>query len=119
MLLFSTKNGAEFLSQLVLSTDKVIVVGEFDIHVDVEYDSLNINFYSILDSTGFSQSVHSPTHSLNPTLDLVLTYGNESEQFPHNPVFAHHLLITFELTLLTTQHLRRNLLVVDVYWKML
>ena len=40
---------SEFLSQLVLSTDKVIVVGDFDIHVDVENDSLNINCNSILD----------------------------------------------------------------------
>ena len=29
---------SEFLSQLVLSTDKVIVVGYFNIHVDVEND---------------------------------------------------------------------------------
>ena len=37
-------NSQEFLSQLVPSTDKVIVVGDFNIHVDVENDSLNINF---------------------------------------------------------------------------
>ena len=49
---------SEFLSQLVLSTDKVF---DFNIHVDVENDSLNINFNSILDSIGFSQSVHRPT----------------------------------------------------------
>ena len=55
---------SEFLSQLVPSPDKVIVVGDFNIHVDAE----NINFDSILDSTGFSQSVHRPTHCLNHTL---------------------------------------------------
>ena len=38
------------LSQLVLSTDKIIVVGDFNIHVDVENDSLNIDFNAILDS---------------------------------------------------------------------
>ena len=87
----------------MLSTDKVIVVGDFNIHVDVENDSLNIKFDSILDSIGFSQSVHRPTHCLNHTLDLVLTYGIESEQltvFPHNPVLSDHFLITFEFTLL-------------------
>ena len=57
----------------MLSTDKVIVVGDFNIHVDVENDSLNINFNSILDSIRFSQSVHRPTHCVNHTLDLVLT----------------------------------------------
>ena len=40
---------SDFLSQLVLSTDKVFVVGDFNIHVDVENDSLNINFNSIED----------------------------------------------------------------------
>ena len=82
----------------MLSTDKVIVVGDFNIHVDVENDSLNINFNSILDSIGFSQSVQRPTHCLNHTLDLVLTYGIESEQltvFPQNPVLSDHFLITF------------------------
>ena len=39
---------SEFLSQLVPSTDKVIAVGDFNIHVDVENDSLNINFNSII-----------------------------------------------------------------------
>ena len=53
---------SEFLSQLVLSTDKVIVVGDFIIHVNVENDSLNIHFNSILDSIGFSQC--SQTYSL-------------------------------------------------------
>ena len=67
------------------------VVGNFNIHVDVENDSLKINFNSILDSTGFSQSVHRPTHCLNHNLDLVLTYGIEREQltvFPQNPVLS-------------------------------
>ena len=62
-----------------LNDAKVIVFGDFNIHVDVENDSLNINFNYILDSIGFSQSVHRPTHCLNHTLDLVLTYGIESE----------------------------------------
>ena len=87
----------------MLSTDKVIVVGDFNFHVDVENDSLNINFNSILDSIEFSQSVHRPTHCLNHTLDLVLTYGIESEQltvFPHNSVLSDHFLKTFEFTLL-------------------
>ena len=68
----------------MLSTDKVIVVGDFNIHVDVENDSLNINFNSVLDSIGFSQSVHRPTHCLNHTLDLVRTYGIGIEQLYNN-----------------------------------
>ena len=35
---------SEFLSNLVLSTDKVIIVGDFNIHVDVDNDSLSTVF---------------------------------------------------------------------------
>ncbi len=68
---------SEVLSNLVLKTDKVIIVGNFNIHVDVDNDSLGSAFISLLDSICFSQCVHKPTHHFNHTLDLVLTYGIE------------------------------------------
>jgi len=92
-----------YILESELSINKVIVVGDFNIHVDVENDSLKINFNSILDSIRFSKSVQRPTYCLNHTLDLVLTYGIESEQltvFPYNPVLADHFLTTTEFTLL-------------------
>ena len=64
----------EFLSNLVLKTDKIIIVGDFNIHVDNTNDSCSVAFISILDSIGFSQCVHQPTHCCNHTLDLVLSY---------------------------------------------
>ena len=90
---------SDFLSDLVLSSDKVIIVGDFNIHVDVNSDSLTTAFNSILDSIGFSQHVNEPTHSFNHTLDLVLTYGIEIEQlivFPQNPLLSDHFMITFQ-----------------------
>ncbi|KAF7226666.1 alpha-induced protein 8-like protein 2 B, partial [Nothobranchius furzeri] len=71
---------SDFLSDLVLNTDKVIVVGDFNIHVDIENDCLNVAFSNILDSIGFTQRIHSSTHSCHHTLDLVLTYGIECEE---------------------------------------
>ncbi len=88
---------SEFLLSLVLRTDKVIIVGDFNIHVDNTEDSLSIAFTSILDSIGFSQSVNKPTHCFNHTLDLVLTYGIGIENFiifPQNPLLSDHYLIT-------------------------
>ncbi len=102
---------AEFLSTLVLKTDKVIIVGDFNIHVDVENDSFSTAFISLLDSIGFSQSVHEPTHCFNHTLDLVLVYGIEIEHlivFPQNPSLSDHCLITFELVLLNYPPLGKN-----------
>jgi len=46
---------SEFLSSLVLNTDKVIIVGDFNIHVDIENDSLSITIISLLDFIGFCQ----------------------------------------------------------------
>ena len=87
-----------YVYKTVLKTDKVIIVGDFNIHVDVENDSLSTAFLSLLDSTGFSQMVNKPTHLHNHTLDLVLTYGIEVEHLvvlPQNPVLSDHFLITF------------------------
>ncbi|XP_051248566.1 uncharacterized protein LOC127358986 [Dicentrarchus labrax] len=46
---------SEFLSSLVLKSDKVIIVGDFNIHVDVNNDSLSKAFISLIDSIGFCQ----------------------------------------------------------------
>ena len=102
---------SEFLSGLVLSTDKVIIVGDFNIHVDVDDDSLSTAFISLLDSIGFSQSVNKPTHCFNHTLDLVLAYGIEIEHlivFPQNPLLSDHYLITFEFLLQDYTPLDKN-----------
>ena len=93
---------SDFLTSLVLKYEKVIIVGDFNIHVDVNNDCLASAFTSLLDSIGFSQNVNKPTHSFNHTLDLVLTYGIEADHitvFPQNPVLSDHSLITFEFTL--------------------
>lgn len=40
---------ADFLSNLEINSDKVIIVGDFNIHVDVENDGLATAFKSLLD----------------------------------------------------------------------
>ena len=103
---------SEFLSGLVLSTDKVIIVGDFNIHVDVENDSLSSAFMSLLDSIGFSQCVDRSTHCFGHTLDLVLSYGIEIEHlivFPQNSVLSDHYLLTFEFLLQDYTPLDKNI----------
>ena len=94
---------SEFLSDLVLKTSKVIVVGDFNIHIDKKDDSLSTAFSSLIDSIGFSQAINVPTHSYGHTLDLVLTHGIDPEcvvVFHPNPLLSDHYLITFEFVLL-------------------
>ena len=101
----------EFLSNLVLKTDTIIIVGDFNIHVDNTNDSLSVAFISILDSIGFSQCVHQPTHCCNHTLDLVLSYGVKIENLivlPRNPILSDHNLITFNFSLSEYMPLIKN-----------
>ena len=56
---------------MVVNTEKILIVGDFNIHMDNKNDSLRSAFLSITDSIGFSQLVDLPTHCCNHTLDLL------------------------------------------------
>ena len=93
---------SDFLADLILKTSKVIVVGDFNIHVDKKNDSLSAAFSSIIDSTGYSQAITVPTHVHGHTLDLILTYGIDAEAIVvslPNPLMSDHSLITFDIVL--------------------
>jgi len=59
---------SEFLSSLVLKTDKVNIVGDFNIHVDVENDCLNAAFIS---HTHTHLHTHTMQCSLNNTSNFL------------------------------------------------
>ncbi len=61
--------------QLLLAADKVLIIGDFNIHVDNEKDALGSSFVDILNSFGVRQHVSGPTHCQNHTLDLILSHG--------------------------------------------
>ncbi len=69
------KEFADFLSELVLTADRVLIVGDFNIHVDNEKDALGSAFIDILNSIGVRQHVSGPTHSRNHTLDTMGSRG--------------------------------------------
>ena len=92
---------ADFLSSLAVNSDKIVIVGDFNIHMDSEGDPLRSAFLSITESIGFDQHIHQSTHSHNHTLDLVLTHNTEIANIvvmPENPVLSDHFLITFQLS---------------------
>ncbi len=59
----------------MLAVDKVLIVGDFNIHVDNEKDALGSAFTVILNSIGVRQHVSGPTRFRNHTLDLILSHG--------------------------------------------
>ncbi len=69
------KEFGDSLSESVLAADKVLIVGDFNIHVDNEKDALESAFIEILNSVRVLQHVSGPTNFLNHTLDLRLSHG--------------------------------------------
>jgi hypothetical protein len=61
----------ELLSIVIENYDKIIVLGDFNIHVDKEA----IELMYLLSSMDFIQHVTGPTHNRGHTLDLVITKG--------------------------------------------
>ncbi len=94
------KELADFLSELVLAADKVLIVGDFNIHVDNEKDALGSAFIDILNSIGVRQHVSVPTHCRNHTLDLILSHGidvNGVEILQQSDDIADHYLALCKL----------------------
>ncbi len=69
------KEFGDFLSELVQAADKVLIVGDFNMHIDNEKDALGSAFIDILNSIGVRQHVSGPTQCRNHTLDLILLHG--------------------------------------------
>ncbi len=58
-----------------MAADKVLIAGDYNIHVDNEKDALGSAFINILNSIGVRQHVSGPTYYQNHTLDLILSHG--------------------------------------------
>ncbi len=59
----------------MLTADKVLIVGDFNIHIDNEKYALGSAFIDIMNYIGVKQPVSGPTHCRNHTLDLILSHG--------------------------------------------
>ncbi len=94
------KEFGDFLSELVLAADKVLIVGDFNIHVDNEKDVLGSAFTDIMNSIGARQHVSGPTHCRNHTLDLILSHGidfNGFEVLQQSVCISYHYLVLCKL----------------------
>ncbi|CDQ69095.1 unnamed protein product [Oncorhynchus mykiss] len=90
----------EFLSDLVVIADNILIFGDFNIHMEKSTDPLQKAFGAIIDSVGFVQHVSGPTHCHSHTLDLVLSHGInvvDLNVFPHNPGLSDHHFIMFAI----------------------
>ncbi len=84
----------------MLAADKVLIVGDFNIHVDNEKDALGSAFLDILNSIGVRQHVSGPTHCRNHTLDLIPSHGiyiNGVEVLQQSDDISDHYLVLCKL----------------------
>ena len=64
---------SDYLESVVISNEPLILLGDFNIHVDVPTDMDTIQFRDLLDSMGLQQHLKRPTHIHGHTLDLLIT----------------------------------------------
>ena len=64
---------SEFLSQCVITTHELIIIGDINIHLDTSDSTHTLKFIELLQTNGLQQHVKDPTHYLGHTLDVVIS----------------------------------------------
>ena len=103
-------NQAEFLAEFEKFLDELlwrkclIIVGDFNIHVNDSTSKFAYNFLNLLTSYSLSQFVHAPTHCVGNTLDLIIARDYMTIHnvliFPECNFVVDHFPITFTTPLL-------------------
>ena len=66
---------SELLSVIHTTYNRILITGDFNLHVDNTSDPVSREFLNLLNCLDFKQHVAQPTHSRGHTLDLVITFG--------------------------------------------
>lgn len=91
---------SEMLSDLVLSYEKMIIVGAFNFHVDKVNDYAAVEFLYITQYFNLVQHVSGSTHSHGHTLDLFFIFGLAPNNFIiEDSVISDHKSIVFNVQL--------------------
>ena len=89
---------SEFLAEILPKYDRVLIIGDFNIHTCCPDEPISRSFLNVIDSFNFVQSVSRPTHELGHTLDLVLSHGLcVSNLDICDAVFSDHMPILFDI----------------------
>lgn len=80
----SLREFSDYLESIVLSSELLLIPGDFNIHVDVPTDEDGIRFRDLLDSKGLLQHVKRPTyihgHTLTYLSPVSLTTSSRKSQ---------------------------------------
>ena len=90
----------DYMERNINSKGKLLLTGDFYIHVsDLESPDTN-TFLDVLESFGLQNHTSFPTHCLNNILDLVMTscHDNFIESSTPGRLFSGHIIVYFNLT---------------------
>ena len=92
--------------QLIMTEhgNKLLILGDFNIHMNDEFDENIGNFMDIIMALGLEQHIHFPTHKAGNTLDLVVTeLGSKLEvtKCSPGPFWSNHCADDFVVKLPT------------------
>ena len=71
--LLSFEEFSEFISEHVTTTAEIIIVGDLNLHLDINTNPHTRQFTNLLACSGLKQHVNEPTHILGHTLDILIT----------------------------------------------
>ena len=89
----------DYLETLILSTEPLVITGDFNVHVDDSTNPDATRLLDLLDSMSLCQHVTQPTHELGHTIDLIITRESDSI-ICDSPITDH--LFSDHLSVLTT-----------------
>ncbi|CAJ1050453.1 PREDICTED: uncharacterized protein LOC104949780 [Xyrichtys novacula] len=87
---------SELVTQLNTISSSVLLLGDFNFHIDNPTCKQASDFLDLLDTLNLTQHVHSPTHSHGHTLDLVCSTGISIHHLSTTNLYiSDHLAVTF------------------------
>ena len=91
---------ATVLEDNINHTGEIILLGNYNIKVNDDQCMDSITHSDFLDSFGLHNNITFPTHQLQNTLDLVITYQDRNliRNCKQDTLFSDHYLVTFDIT---------------------
>ena len=98
---------SSLLEDLVSSTSKLLITGDFNIHVDIPSGPFSKSFSNLLQNFDLKQHITFPTHNHGHTLDLLVTRSNStilSDLDYTIPCISDHYAIMSSISVSPHQH---------------
>ena len=102
---------AKFLESVVMTTEPLLLAGDFNIHVNINTDNDAANFLDLLSSMGLHQHIDFPSHISGNTLDLLISRtlnSNLIQDFRPGTYFSDHCLALFTINISIPQLSRKK-----------